>query len=122
MMKPILIGNTFPFRLIRRHLTVEPVPLDELRRAVAGRRIVSFWGHDNTLQAASEAAGFDLSPAAARSVLTLSEDGLPSLGGEVFSECWVLSPDCRRSFRPSVGDEIRTCEICSWRCLHLVWQ
>ena len=71
--------------------------------------------------AASAAVGFDLSPAEERPVLTLSPEALPALGDEVFRECWILSPDFRRSFRPAVGDELKPDEICSWQCLHLVW-
>ena len=67
------------------------------------------------------AVGFDLSPAEERPVLTLSPEALPALGDEVFRECWILSPDFRRSFRPAVGDELKPDEICSWQCLHLVW-
>ena len=106
MTESMLIGNTFPLTLMRRRLTVDVVPLEELRRAAAGRRIVSFWGHANTLRAASAAVGFDLSPAEERPVLTLSPEAFPSLGGD----------------RPSVGDELKPEEICSWQCLHLVWQ
>lgn len=118
----MLIGNTFPLTLMRRRLTVDVVSLGKFRRAAAGRRIVSFWGHANTLRAASAAVGFDLSPAEERPVLTLSPKALPSLGGEEFRECWILSPDCRRNFRPAIGDELKPDEICSWQCLHLVWQ
>lgn len=118
----MLIGNTFPLTLVRRRLTVDVVPLEEFRRMAAGRRIVSFWGHANTLHAASAAVGFDLSPVEERPVLTLSPEALPALGDEVFRECWILSPDFRRSFRPAVGDELKPDEICSWQCLHLVWQ
>ena len=122
MLESMLIGNTFPLTLMRRRLMVDVVPLEELRRAAAGKRVVSFWGHANTLRAASAAVGFDLSPAEERPVLTLSPKALPSLGGEEFRECWILSPDCRRNFRPAIGDELKPDEICSWQCLHLVWQ
>ena len=60
MMESMLIGNTFPLTLMRRRLMVDVVPLEELRRAAAGKRVVSFWGHANTLRAASAAVGFDL--------------------------------------------------------------
>ena len=118
----MLIGKTFPLTFLRRRLTVDVVPLTELLRAVKGKRIASFWGHANTLRAASAAVGVDLTPATDRPVLTLSPEGLPMLDGEVFRECWILSPDCRRNFRPSIGEELKPEEIRGWQCLRLIWQ
>lgn len=121
-MGSVLIGNTFPLTLMRRSLTVEVVPLEEFRRAVAGKRIVSFWGHPNTLHAASTAAGFDLTPREERPVLTLSPEAFPMLDGEVFRECWIISPDSRRNFCPSPNNELKLDDIQSWQCLRLVWK
>ena len=70
---PVLVGNTFPFALLRRDADVRTLSLDDLRSALAGADIVSFWGHENT-RAAAEAVlgGVSLRPATDRPALTLS--------------------------------------------------
>lgn len=78
-MPPVLLGNAFPLTLVRRSVRIEPRPLDELRREVAARGVVSFWGHDNTLPAARALLGFDPAPATGRPALTLNADLLPLL-------------------------------------------
>ena len=120
-MTELLVGNTFPLTLMRRRLVVEPVPLERLRGEAAGKRVVSFWGHANTLHTASEAVGFDLSPAEERPVLELSPEALPMLGGKEFRECWVISPDCRRNFRPSANRALESEDVSGWQCLRITW-
>ena len=44
----ILVGNAFPFSLVRcNRLIVEQKPISELRDALAGAEVASFWGHEN---------------------------------------------------------------------------
>ena len=117
----ILVGNSFPLSLVRRAVLLRPVELSEFQRACVGRRVVSFWGHANTLSLASRFAGCDLSPLCARPVIRCSEAGYPCLDGEEFRECWVLSPDYIMDFRPAVGEELPADKIAGWQILHLTW-
>jgi len=116
-----LVGNTFPLPLIRRPVLIEPLPLPRLRESLAGAEVHSFWGHTNTLQAASTAIGLDLTPAAARPALRLTKELLPELDGVAFSECWVVSPDYRPGFRPGPGDAVALAEITGWQVLRMRW-
>ena len=118
----ILLGNSFPLTLIRRPARIEPRPLDELRQAVAAHGCVSFWGHANSLAAASELLGFDPAPATERPALTLNADLVPSLNGVAFDEVWVLSPDYADGFRPQLGVEIAPDQIPGWQALRITFR
>lgn len=119
--RALLVGNAFPLSLVRRRVDICPAGVGELLAAVTGRRQVSFWGHANTLAAASRFVGFDLTPAEARPALSLDADGYPCYGGDVFRECWVVSPDYVEDFRPVVGQEVPADRIAGWQVLHLLW-
>ena len=70
----ILVGNSFPFSLIRGHKVVcEEIPMSELREA-AKRGIVSFWGHENTIVDAENCIGAKLKPARSRPCIKLDEE------------------------------------------------
>jgi hypothetical protein len=122
IMSCVLVGNSFPLALIRRSVQIRPVSLALFRSSICGKRICSFWGHSNTLSVASQIAGHDLSPQAARPVVTLSDDGFPMLDGQIFTDCWVLSPDYVSGFRPAIGEEVGPEKIIGWQVLHLVWE
>jgi hypothetical protein len=112
----VLVGNTFPPSLIRRRVVIDPLPLEELRRALQDARVVSFWGHATTVRAASLLVGTDLTPAQERPALALSPEKLPTFAAEVFKECWVVSPDFAHGYRPAVGGEVPpTARATSWR-------
>lgn len=117
----ILVGNSFPLTLMRRKVTVEPLPLAALRAAAAGKGVASFWGHVDTVKTASAATGIDLAPAVDRPALELSPEALPMFGGQIFRECWVVSPDYRRSFRPAENRPVDAEEIVGWQCLKITW-
>ena len=117
----LLIGNAFPLSLIRRPVMIRPTSRGELHAAATCRRPVSFWGHASTLAAAARFVGFDLTPAGARPVLRLDPHGYPSYQGDVFQECWVVSPDYVENFRPAVGQEVPADMISGWQVLHLLW-
>lgn len=117
----LLVGSTFPMALVRRPVTIVPVDIALLRSVAATRRVVSFWGHENTVAAASAFLGFDLRPQVHRPALLLSPEGLPGLNGEVFGECWILSPDYAPGFRPQVGVEPSPGQIRGWTALRVVW-
>jgi len=117
----LLVGNSFPLSLVRRAVLIQPADAVEFHVACMGRRIVSFWGHANTLAAASEFAGVDLTPRSDRPALNLSAQGYPCFDGEEYRECWVLSPDYEVNFRPRPGEEVPADKICAWQILRLIW-
>ena len=122
MQRTVLVGNTFPFALLRRDANVRALSLDDLRAALAGAEIVSFWGHENTRAAAeSVLGGVSLRPATDRPALALSPDGLPSLDGRVFRTCYVLAPDYRPGYRPAIGAEPGPSDILGWHALRVDW-
>ena len=120
--RKILIGNSYPFSLVRcARLVVESVSLSALQAALTGAEIVSFWGHANTRSAAEELLGVSLLSKTERPALSLSGDGRPMLEGEVFDSCWLLSPDYPEGFRPSIGTEVGLEMIKGWQVLKLTW-
>ncbi len=122
MKKKILIGNSFPFSLVRNaRMVAEPQPLAALMGALADADVVSFWGHANTLAAAEEELGRSLKPRTERPAITLSPEGLPMLGGCEFDTCWLLSPDYQEGFRPPAGAEVVPEQIAGWQVLKLTW-
>lgn len=118
----MLVGNTFPMTLLRRRVVATPVGIDLLRQEIARRPVASFWGHENTLEAASQIAGASLKPARSRPILTLDAEALPTLDGHTFHECWVLSPNYVTDLRPASGEEIDAKQIAEWKVLRLEWQ
>lgn len=119
----VLIGNAFPFSLIRcKRLIVESETVSELRRALAGAAVFSFWGHANTRSAAEKVLGVSLAPRTDRPAVTLSPDARPMLDGETFDTCWLLSPDYPEGFRPAIGEEVGLGQIKGWHVLKLTWQ
>ncbi len=118
----ILVGNSFPFSLIRRHVTVEPVRVKQVRAAMAGAEIHSFWGHAATRTAAESVLGISLATAKERPELVLSEDNLPMLDGYTFDACYVCSPNYTPGFRPKIGEEVKPEEIVGWQTLLISWK
>ncbi len=114
---PVLLGNSFPLSLVRRAVRIELRTLAELRDQVACRGLVSFWGHDNTREAAKHILGFDPAPARERPAIFLSAERLPCLDGVAFDEVWVLSPDYADGFRPKIGVEVLQKQIMGWQVL-----
>ena len=120
--KKILIGNSFPFSLVRcERLIVEQKPISELKDALASAEVASFWGHENTRAAAESVLGVSLATNGVRPAVTLSSTGRPVLNGEEFSSCWLLSPDYPEGFRPAIGQEVGLYQIAGWHVLKLTW-
>lgn len=117
--KKVLIGNSFPFPLIRRPVDVRPMRFEAFPKDA---EICSFWGHTNTLAVASEFLGVDLTPKTDRPALTLSENQLPVFNGEEFSECWIVSPNYAEAFRTPIGEETLAEKIKSWMLLKICWR
>lgn len=123
MQRTILVGNTFPFALLRRRAEIRPVSIGDLGTTLAGATVVSFWGHENT-RAAAEAVlgGVSLRPSTERPALSLSSDFFPMFGDRVFRSCYVLSPDCRPGYRAAVGEETSPSDIIGWHALRVDWR
>ena len=117
----ILLGNTFPLALARRSMRIEPASLEELRQRVQNEGFLSFWGHDNTIAVATSILGFDPTPTTERPALSLSQDLLPTLNGQVCQEVWILSPDYAPGFRPQIGVEVTPEQILGWQTLKILF-
>lgn len=121
MNKAVLVGNSFPLSLIRRAVRIEPCELEDLTKLLSDVKIISYWGHSNTLVAVNKLLDYDLTPHEQRPVLRLSENSLPQYAGIEFTECWVLSPDYCEDFRPAIGEEVPPEKIKSWQCLKITF-
>lgn len=120
--KNILVGNSYPMSLIRREVHICPEDIGVFRSVLAAaKQIHSFWGHSNTLVAASAVAGVDLAPRTERSALSLASEGYPQLNEVVFSCCWLLSPQYKTNFRPQIGEEVDAAMIVNWQVLKMEW-
>jgi hypothetical protein len=120
--KPILLGNTFSLALVRRKVIIEPISLELMRRGLLDRGFVSYWGHAATIGEASRLLGVDVTPPrelGERPSITLSSEGLPTLGGQIFTDCYILGPLIER--RPKIGEEIFLDEIMGWNPLKMIW-
>ena len=120
-MKNILIGNSFPLSLITRSVRIDIADLEEFKSTIRDCRLVSFWGHSNTLAIASSILGRSLEPRSKRPAIKLSNEGYPTLEGTTFTECWVLAPDYPEGFRPKIGEEVTASDILFWKLMKLTW-
>lgn len=116
-----LVGNSFPLSLVRRPVRIVPQNMDSFTQAMRGGWR-SFWGHNNTLSAAMEACGLDLTPERERPALTLSAEGYPVFEGIEFRSCWIVSPNYLPGFRPAPGVEVASEEITGWSILRIEWE
>ena len=108
---PILLGNSFPFPLVRRPMRAEPLTVEAARILLRGRQVESFWGHPNTLRAAIEILGVDVTPSTVRPALELNAAGFPCLNGISAKDVLILCPEYAPGFRPAIGQELTTHEI-----------
>lgn len=124
MTNRILIGNSFSLSLVRKgQVTIAERGIAELKVLVAaGAAVHSFWGHGNTLAAAERVIGFPLRPKTERPAVVCAADGRPMFDGEIFDECWVLSPDYVTGYRPPIGTEVDESKIVGWKLLKLTWK
>jgi hypothetical protein len=120
--KYILIGNSFPFSLIRRNAKIEISNLPTLSKQLFKSKIFSFWGHSNTINVANNILGTDITPKTERPVLALDKNNFPQLNNISFKECWILSPDYIEDFRPKIGEEVSEDKILGWQILKITWE
>ena len=120
-MASFIISNSFPFSLIRRRVVVEPRGLEELRLQLKKGSWQSTWGHTNTVANASSIVGVDLRPCTERPAIDLSSENLPLYNGQVFDECWLLSPQYLPGYRPQPGEQTPSEKIIGWQVLQIKW-
>ncbi len=119
--RDVLVGNSYPFSLIRRDVSVSCVAAEEVRSALAASTVHSYWGHEGTEAAASEFLGVSVKPEKARPAVVLSDGGLPVFDGIEFRSCYVCSPTYRPGFRPAIGTEVSPDDISGWQILKINW-
>ncbi len=117
----ILIGNSYPFSLIRRRVIVEPMRVDQVCSEIAGAEVHSFWGHAATRTAAESLLGVSLATTKERPEIILSSENLPTLDGQIFDACYVCSPNYMPGFRPQIGTEVSPDQILGWQMLKISW-
>lgn len=117
----VLIGSTFPLSLIRRKVVIEPISLAHFLTLIQQSEIHSFWGHENTIDVIKDILSIDLTPLVSRPALLLSEDNLPVLNDIEFTECWIISPEYIKGFRPEIGSEVTVDKISGWEVLKIEW-
>ena len=121
--RKVLIGNSFPLSLVRRHrVEIEEIGVEALRRVLAESEPVSYWGHENSRTAAERVVSVSLKPDVERPAMTLDGEGFPMLDGQRYTECHVLSPDYAAGYRPAIGAEVPSEAIRSWHALRLTWK
>lgn len=118
----ILIGNSFPFSLVRRDADIRMIDPSVLRALLARSPVVSFWGHENSRAAAEAFLGVGLKPSTPRPAVLLTPDNLPTLDGLVFRTCYVCSPEYVPGYRPAVGEETPSSAIRGWQTLRIDWR
>ncbi len=119
--KTMLIGNSFPFTLIRREVNVVPVSLEDVRSRQAVSEVYSYWGHEGTVEVASNLLGVNMRPKSERPAIVLSKDGYPTLDGVEFRACYVCSPNYATGFRPKIGEDVTADKIVGWQTLKMTW-
>jgi hypothetical protein len=118
----VLLGNGFPLSLVRRRVVLGSAQPGALRTALHARGWKSFWGHANTLAAAGDWPGVDVTPESERPALTVDASGLPMLGGRSYGAVWLLSPEYPEGSRPRIGEEVLPAQISGWRVLRMEFE
>ena len=120
--KEMLVGNSFPLSLVRGGEVRMTCPsLCELQKLVRDSEVVSYWGHENTRSVAEAVLGASLKPKCDRPALAIDPSGRPTLEGESFDTCWVLSPDYVKGYRPAIGHEVGPESITGWSVVKIEW-
>lgn len=113
----VLFGNIYPTSLVRRSTLMTPISISDARQLLE-TGFTSYWGHSNTVQAASDLLGLDIRPTVERPTVILDEGTkLPTLSGCIYSQVIVLSPESCPGLRPQPGIEINVSDILGWQCL-----
>lgn len=113
------IGNTFPTSLIRRTVTIRPLDKDFFDEFVKKHTLHSYWGHANTIAAANDFLGVDVTPPSARRAIVLTSDNLPTLDGVLLDGIIVVSPTYVAGYRPAEGEVSSPDKIMCWQLLYV---
>lgn len=117
-MKNYGIGNTFPTSLIRRTVTIRPIDKAFYASLVSSdAKLHSYWGHANTIAAANQFLGVDVTPPSARRAISLNSDNLPMLDGVLLDGIIVVSPTYVSGYRPAEGEVSSPDKIVAWQLL-----
>lgn len=87
----VLVGNVFPTSLVEREVIITPISIEEARQYMKDG-FLSYWGHPNSIKAASDFIGFDLTPKTDRPAIAIDNNLLPSLDGTPSNTVIVISP------------------------------
>lgn len=99
-----------------------PITLVEAQHLLRTREIHSFWGHNNSLVAASQFTGYDLTPRKNRPAIVLDNEGFPILGGISSREILIFPPEYPEDFRAAIGQEIAVSQILGFRPVLLTFR
>ena len=112
------IGNTFPTSLIRRTVTIHPIDKAFYASLVSSNvKLHSYWGHANTIAAANEFLGVDVTPPSERRAIVLDNFNLPTLDGVLLDGIVVVSPTYSKGYRPAEGEVSTPDKIVDWQLL-----
>jgi len=119
MTSQLLVGNTFPASLITVPVTITPITMDDVIYAMGNsERLLSFWGHTNTISIVNKLTGYDVTPSTERPALEVGCYGQVGLNGFEFSELYTITPLYKEGFRPQIGQELTPEDIVGWTTLH----
>ena len=117
-MKNYGIGNTFPTSLIRRTVTIHPIDKAFYASLVSSNaKLHSYWGHANTIAAANQFLGMDVTPPSERRAIALNEEKRPMLDGVLLDGIIVVSPTYVTGYRPAEGEVSSPDKILDWQLL-----
>lgn len=117
-MKNYGIGNTFPTSLIRRTVTIRPIDKDFFDKCIKSYALLhSYWGHANTIAAANQFLGVDVTPPSERRAIVLDAVNLPTLDGVLLDCIVVVSPTYVKGYRPAEGEVSSPDKILDWQLL-----
>lgn len=120
--KKIIIGNTFPLSMIKREVRIYPISIESLREIIQNSdEVYSYWGHANTIRIAEKFLNVMFQRKDFRKHLSLSLCNKPLWNDIEFKKCFVLSPNYKNGFRPSINKEVTIDEIVSWQALVVEW-
>lgn len=121
-MKNYGIGNTFPTSLIRRTVTISPIDKDFFDECIKSYALHSYWGHANTIAAANQFLGVDVTPPSERRAIVLNKFNLPMLDGVLLDGVVVVSPTYVKGYRPPEGEVASPDKIVDWQLLLVAYE
>ena len=112
-----MVLNAFPIFLATRGCTIRPISLAEFKKFKG--RLISCWGHSNTLPSVESFTGLNLKPDTERPSIELGPHHWPSYHGVEVQICFVFSAQRDNNLRPAIGTEFSSAEIIGWDILQV---